>query len=319
MVLPGPSATWCLRTLNGKEIKINTHASSDVSGGDRRFESVTPRCRSPSRGGREPVFRDPRRPGIRLPTGEQDRRDSKTIALLLGKDEKGPPEIGRGRADHVEATVARIGPNQPVTHTHRVFAGPKIGRPFALKAYHAEGLAIYRKNQWIPLGAAADRPVRDRTNHHAALPHARDRTGRPPFQQVVKGGTMESRSFSLTLLVLRPHVSNRPQAAGTRRRRCSSFQPHLRRAARAIQGRQGTADQRDLSGFTRSTGSTRSPVVCRALNHSIADFRRANCAGRSTPAFRCARYHQFLWIRDLPMPDMLYRCFPGNSRFLAIG
>ena len=46
-------------------------------------------------------------------------------------------------------------PQPPVSHNYRVFAGPKTVD--ALKRLHAEGLAIYRKNQWIP------HPVRRRS------------------------------------------------------------------------------------------------------------------------------------------------------------
>ena len=40
----------------------------------------------------------------------------------------------------------RVGPNLPVTHTYRVFTGPKTFQ--ALAPYGAEDLASYRKNQW---------------------------------------------------------------------------------------------------------------------------------------------------------------------------
>ena len=78
---------------------------------------------------------------------------------MLDKNEKALQKSDVGV--RITSKPIKIGPNQPVAHTYRVFAGPKTVD--ALKAYHAEGLAIYRKNQWIPL-CAADRPVRDRTN-----------------------------------------------------------------------------------------------------------------------------------------------------------
>ncbi len=93
-----------------------------------------------------------------LPTGEPDRWDSKTTALLLHKNEKAIQKSDVGV--RITSKPIKIGPNQPVSHTYRVFAGPKTVE--ILADYHAEGLATYRKNQWIrhPVRRRY-RPVRD--------------------------------------------------------------------------------------------------------------------------------------------------------------
>ena len=77
------------------------------------------------------------------PTSDEDADDSETKAVLLHKDEKALQksdvgvEISRGRS--------RSGPNAPVVHTYRVFAGPKTGRRTA-RPYGRRTLAAYRKS-----------------------------------------------------------------------------------------------------------------------------------------------------------------------------
>jgi YidC/Oxa1 family membrane protein insertase len=78
------------------------------------------------------------------PTGQDDRWDSRTAALLLYKDERViQSEVG------VEITSRPITlkPAEPVVHLYRVFTGPKTDQ--ALKPYEAVALAAYRKT-WIP-------------------------------------------------------------------------------------------------------------------------------------------------------------------------
>ena len=65
------------------------------------------------------------------------------------KDEKAsrnPTSASRSRRSR-----SRSGPNCPLTHTYRVFAGPKTAE--ALKPYRREELALYRKTSWHPVGA----------------------------------------------------------------------------------------------------------------------------------------------------------------------
>jgi YidC/Oxa1 family membrane protein insertase len=78
------------------------------------------------------------------PTGQDDRWDSRTAAIMLYKDERViQSEVG------VEITSRPITlkPAEPVVHLYRVFTGPKTDQ--ALKPYEAVALAAYRKT-WIP-------------------------------------------------------------------------------------------------------------------------------------------------------------------------
>ena len=80
-----------------------------------------------------------------FPTGQEDRWDSRTVAMAHRKEEAlQKSDIGF----QITSKPIALVPGQPVTHTYRVFAGPKFTE--ALRPYKAEELATYRKNQWIP-------------------------------------------------------------------------------------------------------------------------------------------------------------------------
>jgi YidC/Oxa1 family membrane protein insertase len=87
------------------------------------------------------------------PARPEDRWDSKTIALLLHKTEQvQQSDVGF----KITAKPISVGPQQPVVHTYRVFAGPKTVD--ALVDYGAELLASYHKQQWtIPLAPSIAR------------------------------------------------------------------------------------------------------------------------------------------------------------------
>jgi YidC/Oxa1 family membrane protein insertase len=131
--------------LNGQKIDILTNSASDVAAatGEPIDNTTLPLAFA---GVENQYFAVLVEPDPR-PTGDQDRRDAKTIALLLEKNEKAAQKSDVGV--RITSKPIKVGPNQPVGHSYRVFAGPKTVD--ALKAYDADGLAIYRKNQWIPL------------------------------------------------------------------------------------------------------------------------------------------------------------------------
>src|SRR5262249_5156828 len=80
---------------------------------------------------------------------EGDRRDRQALAIVLHKDQKNPS------AADVGVTIASrpfpVGPNAPVVHTYRVFAGPKTDE--ALRPYGAEALSGYRLGSFIPFSS----------------------------------------------------------------------------------------------------------------------------------------------------------------------
>ena len=90
-----------------------------------------------------------------LARAPDERWDAETVPLVLHEDaeNKAKSDIG---VEIVSKPLA-IGPNAPVTHNYRVYAGPKIVD--SLRAYGAEDLASYRKSNWIPFAPDIARVV----------------------------------------------------------------------------------------------------------------------------------------------------------------
>ena len=107
--------------LTGQKIEILTHSASDVaSASSEPIENTTlPLAFAGVENQYFAVLVGPEP----LPTGDADRRDSKTIALLLDKNEKAVQKSDVGV--RITSKQVSVGPNRPVAHTYRVFAGPK--------------------------------------------------------------------------------------------------------------------------------------------------------------------------------------------------
>ena len=107
-----------------------------------------------------------------LPTGDEDRWDSKTIALLLDKDEKAPQKSDVGV--RITSKPIKIGPNQPVdAHLPGLRRSQDGRRPQALSR---RGAGHVPQEPVDPAGAG-DRPVRDHADPRLHL--RRHRAGRP--------------------------------------------------------------------------------------------------------------------------------------------
>ena len=288
-----------LANVNGKEIKINTHASSDVAAAtaDSIDNTTLPLAFAGVENQYFAILVDP----DPLPTGEQDRRDSKTIALLLEKDEKAPQKSDVGV--RITSKPFKIGPNQPVTHTYRVFAGPKTDD--ALKAYHAEGLAIYRKNQWIPLAPQiAQFVIAPILRFTYAVT---ERVGR--LFGLSKG------NYGIAIILLTLLVRGlmfpigRKQALAAQK--MQQLQPHLKELQEQY--------KEDKERLTKETFALYkkhgvNPVAgCLPALIQLPIFVGLWQALNTSFPLRQA---PFLWIRDLAAPDMLYR-FPWELPFLG--
>ena len=86
------------------------------------------------------------------PTGQDDRWDSRAVAIVH-RDEKDLKKSDV--AVRITSRPITVGPDQPVVHTYRLFAGPKTAA--ALRPYGAEELASYRKAGWF--GIPGDAPI----------------------------------------------------------------------------------------------------------------------------------------------------------------
>lgn len=86
------------------------------------------------------------------PLTQQNRWDAATIGTVihLNKDAKEKSDIGL----EIVSKPVDVGPNQPVTQTYRVFAGPKTVA--ALQPYDATALASYRKVGWFGIPFAPE-------------------------------------------------------------------------------------------------------------------------------------------------------------------
>jgi YidC/Oxa1 family membrane protein insertase len=82
---------------------------------------------------------------VPAPVRQEDRWDHQAIAFTLRKKEQvAHSDVGIT----ITSKPISITPTQPVVHTYRVFAGPKIAE--SLKPYGAKELASYHKTQYIP-------------------------------------------------------------------------------------------------------------------------------------------------------------------------
>ena len=123
--------------------KIPTYAAADVAAKEGAIENTTVPLRFA--GVENQYFATFVEP-VPTPTGADDRWDSRTVAVLLHKDEK-PYQSDVGV--EITSRSLKLRPDEPVVHLYRVFAGPKTHH--VLEPFGADGLASYRKPQWIPL------------------------------------------------------------------------------------------------------------------------------------------------------------------------
>src|SRR5262249_6156475 len=131
--------------LKGTQVDPATHAAADiVKATDKPIDNTAVRLRFT--GVENQYFAtliEPTPP----PTGQEDRIESRAVAIVLHKNENAPQKADIGV--RITSKSIAIGPNQPIEQTYKVFAGPKTAE--ALRPYGAEVLAPYRKNHWIPL------------------------------------------------------------------------------------------------------------------------------------------------------------------------
>jgi YidC/Oxa1 family membrane protein insertase len=285
--------------LNGQKTDIITHAASDVaSAGDTLIDNT---ARPLVFAGVENQYFATLVESNPPPTGDADRWDSKTIALVLAKDEKAPQKSNVGV--RISSRAIKIGPNQPVIHNYRVFAGPKTTD--ALLPYHAEGLAKYRKNQWIPLAPEIAQYLITPT-----LRFTYDVTARVARMFGRNMGNYGIAIILLTLLVRGLMFPiGRKQALAAQK--MQQLQPHLKELQEKY--------KEDKERLTKETFALYkkhgvNPVAgCLPALIQLPIFVGLwQALNTSFPL----RHAQFLWIRDLAAPDMLFR-FPYEVPFLG--
>ena len=288
-----------LANVSGKEIKINTHAASDVAAAtaDSIDNTTLPLAFAGVENQYFAILVEP----DPLATGENDRRDSKTLAVLLEKDEKAPQKSDVGV--RITSKAFKIGPNQPVAHSYRVFAGPKTDD--ALKPYHAEGLAIYRKNQWIPLAP--------QIAQYAIAPILRFTYGVTERVAGLFGSAKGNYGIAIILLTLLVRALmfpiGRKQALAAQK--MQQLQPHLKELQEQYKDDKERLTKETFALYKKHGVN---PVAgCLPALIQLPIFVGLWQALNTSFPLRQA---PFLWIRDLAAPDMLYR-FPWELPFLG--
>jgi YidC/Oxa1 family membrane protein insertase len=228
------------------------------------------------------------------PTSEENRVDRKTTAIVLHKDEKSLQKSDVGV--RMSSKPVKVGPNLPVVHTYRVFAGPKT--PEALEPYNASVLATYRKSSIIPFAGDVARIFITPTltlMHHLTTTVAELFGG--------KSGNWGVAIILLTLFVkLLMFPLGRKQALMAQR--TQELQPLVKQIQEKYKDDKEKAGRETLALYSKHGANPISGCIpaliqmpiffglWQALNTSVA-----------------LRHSPFLWINDLAAPDMLFR-FP---------
>ena len=194
--------------------------------------------------------------------------------MILHKNEQAIQKSDAGV--RISSKPISVGPNRPISHNYRVFAGPKTVE--ILADYRAEGLASYHKNQWFGIPFAADiarvviTPTLGFTYQVTAgvarlFGRKRELWGRDhPLDR--------ARSWA--------HVPDRAQT-GARRSEDATAPTSPQGAAGKIQGRQGTSDERAVRAYKKHGVN---PVAgCLPALIQLPIF--VGLWQALTPAFRC--------------------------------
>ncbi|WZO95920.1 YidC/Oxa1 family insertase periplasmic-domain containing protein [Isosphaeraceae bacterium EP7] len=237
------------------------------------------------------------------PTSQEDRIDIDTVAVVTRTD-----QVNAQKNDvsvEMRTRPISVGPDRTVTHAYSIFAGPKTNE--ALAAYGAEDLASYRKNVYftIPGGATVAKYFID-----------------PLLKRIYAltvqvGGFFGTKrgSYGIAIILLTMTVRlimfplGRKQALAAKK--MQDLQPQLT-ALRVKYKDQKDVISRETFALYKRAGVNpvggclpaliQLPIfvgLWQALNNSVA-----------------LRHSQFLWIRNLAAPDMLFQ-FPSELPFLG--
>jgi len=226
------------------------------------------------------------------PTGQEDRWDSKTTAVVLEKNEKATHQADVGV--RISSKPLTVGPNQTVVHTYRVYAGPKTAQ--ALKPYGAAELASFHKNQWsIPGG-----PYIARVLITPTLGFTYDVTVRVARLFGGKEGNYGIAIILLTILV-RACMFPLGRKQALMAQKMQALQPHLKELQDKYKDDKEKLTKETFALYGRHKVN---PVggCLPALIQLPIFVGLWQALNTSFPL----RHATFLWIRDLAAPDMLF-------------
>jgi YidC/Oxa1 family membrane protein insertase len=241
-----------------------------------------------------------------VPKDPRDRWDAKTAALVLHKDDKALQKADVGV--RISSKPILLAPGQPVSHTYRVFAGPKIAD--ALEAYGpdygAERLASYHKSGFgIPFAPLIARSV--------IAPTLAFTYKLTTWVFRLFGGSKGN--YGIAIILLTMIVRGLMFPLGRKQARVAQKMQELQPQLKEIQEKYKDDKEkqtRETFALYKKHGNPQYsgclpaliqlPIfvgLWQALNTSVA-----------------LRHASFLWIRDLAAPDMLFR-FPVELPLLG--
>jgi YidC/Oxa1 family membrane protein insertase len=239
-----------------------------------------------------------------LPRTPEDRWDSETMAEIIP-----PPPSDPSKADvtvQITSKPILVGPNVPVVHTYKVYAGPKIAEN--LEPYSAAELASFHKNQWfgIPgavwMASVVITPLLDRVTYPLTAWVAR-----------LFGGTQGNYGVAIILLTLTVRLLmfpiGRKQAIAAKK--MQDLQPYLKEIQEKYKD--------DKEQQTRETWNLYKKHKVNPLGGCLPALIQLPIFVGLWQALNNSvhlRHASFLWIENLAAPDMLFR-FPWTLPFLG--
>jgi YidC/Oxa1 family membrane protein insertase len=237
------------------------------------------------------------------PPTPEARWDAETIGVMLHEDPKDPKATQKANVGvQITSRPVKVGPNLPVTHRYKVFAGPKTVD--ALEPFGAVDLASAHKNWSIPGSTYVAAIIAPMLDHIYGLTRwVANRFG-------WKNGNYGIAIILLTLLVrLFMFPLGRKQALAAKK--MQDLQPYMKEIQEKYKDNK-EQQQREIWGLYRKHGVNplggclpaliQMPIfvgLWQALNTSVH-----------------LRHASFLYIQNLAAPDMLFR-FPFPVPFLG--
>ncbi len=276
--------------IEGNDVNIVTRSAYDITKKSETFQTL-PLKFAGIENQYFAVFVEP----ATLPKTPDDRWDSEAVAAVV-------PPVPPAEPQKADVTVEitskpfKVGPNVPLVHTYKVFAGPKTAE--ALAPYGAETLASYRKNQWFGIPGSAwmattvITPLLD-VMHNLTVSVARR-----------FGGTQGNYGIAIILLTLTVRMMmfpiGRKQAMAAKK--MQDLQPLLKEIQEKYKD--------DKEQQTRETWALYKKHKVNPLGGCLPALIQLPIFVGLWQALNNSvhlRHARFLWIENLAAPDMLFR------------
>lgn len=239
------------------------------------------------------------------PKDDSKRWDSEARPTLIHENaaEKQKSDIGV----EVWSKPLTIGPNLPVSHTYKVYAGAKTTD--ALKPFEAEDLATYHKNSWFGI------PFATFFSGTIITPLLAATYGLTRWVSALFGGTKGNYGIAIMLLTATVRLGmfplSRKQAISAKK--MQDLQPYMKEVQEKYKDDK-EAHTRETFALYKKHGVNpvggclpaliQLPIfvgLWQALNNSVS-----------------LRHAPFLYIENLAAPDMLFQ-FPGGAELPFVG